>query len=391
MNFYEFLNQYLFPFGHGPYRDTFLFLSYGTILIYSILILCYKIGWKRSQKLSSNKYFPKITLVVSFRNEESNVSQITQSLKNQQYPRNQLEIIFVNDHSTDNTLNLLEKEQNIWDILRVINLDSGETGKKEAIQKAVHESKGDIIITTDADCSFNQNWIKTMAEYFNNQSIKLVSGPVVFEYKKDIFYKLQTLEFLSLIASGAGAIGINRAIFANGANLAYRKEVFEELNPFKHNQSPSGDDVFLLHQVKKKYPNGIYFAKNQEAIATTKPKESLVAFINQRKRWAGKSILYRDFDSIFVSILILFINLIILSLAIMCVFFPLYVIFLMCLLLYKSFFDIILLYPVLSFFKRRDLLKFIFPFQFVYPLYIVLISLFSFNNSFEWKERAYRL
>ena len=389
MNFYEFLNQNFFFFGNGIYHDILLLLSYGAILIYSILISYYKIGWKRSKKLNSNKYFPKISLVVSFRNEESNISQIVQSLKNQQYPRNQLEIIFINDHSTDNTLNLLEEQQKTWDRIRVINLHSGEIGKKKAIEKAVCESKGDIIITTDADCSFNQKWIKTIAEYFDNHNIKLVAGPVVFEYKKNIFHKLQSLEFLSLIGSGAGAIGINRAIFANGANLAYRKEIFQELNPFKENQSPSGDDVFLLHEVKKKYPKGIYFAKNQKAIVTTKPKESLASFINQRKRWAGKSVFYRDFDSILVSILILFINLIILSLFIISIFFPLYLTLLVCLILYKSFFDIILLYPVLSFFKRKDLLKFIFPFQFIYPIYIVLVSLFSLNNSFEWKKRTY--
>ena len=71
-------------------------------------------------------------------------------LEAQTYPKEKLEIIFVNDHSNDNSINELlnHKMQN----LRILNLSKNEFGKKKAISFGVHNASGDIILATDADC-----------------------------------------------------------------------------------------------------------------------------------------------------------------------------------------------------------------------------------------------
>ena len=322
------------------------------------------------------------------RNEASEIIRLLTELKKQIYPTDKLEFILVNDHSTDATLELLQ--QSTMDNLKIVNMPDGEFGKKNAIKKAVALAEGEIILATDADCSFSSTWVQTMASYFVDSNIKLVSGPVGFHKQKGVFQSLQTLEFASLIGSGAGAIGIDSAIFCNGANMAYRKDIFLEVNNFESDTAASGDDVFLLHSIKAKYSKAIAFAKDENAIVGTESAQTINDFINQRKRWAAKSSSYKDFASIYVSYLVLFVNLAIVFLFAMQFFsqqyFELFILFY----IVKFIADLFLLYPVLKFLKRTDLIKWIFPFELFYSFYIVLIVALSFTKSFEWKGRTHK-
>ena len=358
------------------------------ILLYGLQISKYRIGWDKINPNIKKEFTPKVSVVIAMRNEESEIKRLISTLKKQIYPTDFLEIILVNDHSTDATLDLLEKAE--MDNLQIINMPDGEFGKKNAISKAVQVAKGEIILASDADCSFTPNWVRTMVAYFADEQIQLVSGPVGFHKQKGIFQSLQALEFASLIGSGAGAIGMGNAIFCNGANMAYRKAVFLEVNDFESDKAVSGDDVFLLHSVKKKYNNGIAFAKNENAIVITEGVQTIKGFINQRKRWTAKSSGYKDWASIYTSFLVLFTNVIGVILLCLSLFDVTYLNYLLYYFALKFLADLYLLLPVLSFFNRKDLAKWILPFEFIYSCYIVLIVILSFTNTFEWKGRIHK-
>ncbi len=357
------------------------------LLLYVLLILKFTIGWYKTEKAEASNFTPKVSVVIALRNEETQIEKLLKHLQSLIYPTDKIEFLLVNDHSTDDTYSLLQK--NTIDNLVVIKLKEGQ-GKKQAISKAISVASGEIIITTDADCSFNPNWVQTIVSYFPDKSIKLVSGPVIYQRQKSVFQKLQSLEFASLIATGAGAIGSGHAIFCNGANMAFRKDVFLEANDLSNNSAVSGDDVFLLHSVKQKYPNTIVFAKDENAIVRTKGTTSIKEFINQRKRWTAKSSDYKDTTTIYTSFLVLFTNLSLIYLFANCFadiaalqIFGLFYIT-------KFIVDLLLLYPALQFFNRTDLVKWIFPFEFFYSFYIVLIVILSFTQSFNWKGRVHK-
>ena len=198
------------------------------VFLYALQISKYRIGWDRIKSKCQQVFTPKVSVVIAMRNEEKHVTRLLSAFKNQIYPADSLEFILVNDHSTDATLDLLEKAKQ--SNLQIVNMPVGQFGKKNAIAKAVQIAKGEIILLSDADCSFTSNWVRTMVSYFSNANVMLVSGPVNFHKQNSIFQSLQALEFTSLIGSGAGAIGMGNAIFCNGANMAYRKSVFLELN-----------------------------------------------------------------------------------------------------------------------------------------------------------------
>jgi cellulose synthase/poly-beta-1,6-N-acetylglucosamine synthase-like glycosyltransferase len=124
--------------------------------------------------------------------------------------------------------------------------------------------------------------------------------------KSNFFQKAQTLEFISLIGSGAGAIGLKHPIMCNGANLAYEKSVFKE--KMLEKKFVSGEDVFLLHNLKKEYRDEILFLKNKDAIVQTNCLNNAKEFLNQRIRWQSKSKSYFDRDSIIVSLIVFFAN-----------------------------------------------------------------------------------
>src|SRR6202012_3482401 len=95
--------------------------------------------------------------------------------------------------------------------------------------------------------------------------------------------------------SGAALIGNGQASTCNGANLAYRKDVFYAVGGFKGiDDLASGDDELLLQKVAEKYPGKIGFLKSYDAIVYTHAKHTLKEFLQQRRRWASKSVKYKD-------------------------------------------------------------------------------------------------
>ena len=357
--------------------------------LYVGMIISFYYGWKKIEPfhLEVGSKNLTVSIVVAVRNEEENINSLVKNLKSQDYNSSLFDIIIIDDHSIDNTLEILKNEKIKCSNLKISSLEKGVIGKKQAILKAVKLSSSDIILTTDADCKFSNSWISNMVNKFSNIDVNLISGPVAYHLEDTIFAKMQSSEFLSLVGSGAACIGLNKPIFCNAANMAYRRNVFLEVNDYKNNNVFSGDDVFLLHKIKNKYNGSILFLKSFESIVYTSPQSNIKDFINQRIRWASKSNSYKDFDSIVVAFLVFLVNLSLVMLLLLSPFSFFYFKYFILFFLIKLFCDYIFLKPILGFFKKNDLIKLIFPLQIIYPFYITLITVLSNLFSFNWKGR----
>lgn len=359
-------------------------------IIYLIVILLYTIGWKKIHTPSGIKATKVITvsIVIACRNEEKNISSLLDSLLNQDYPKNQTEIIIVDDHSSDNSINLIGNYSAKYEFIKLFRLPENKTGKKEAIQLGIANSKTEIIITTDADCIAGPDWLEAMLNYYIEYRPKMLCGPVTFHNSKNIFSKLQNLEFLSLIGSGAGAIGIHKPIMNNGANLLFEKSLFESCNT--KNEFASGDDIFLLLHAKSIDKRSVHFIKSKKAIVYTKPAQTFREFINQRVRWASKSKAYRDFDIVFTALIVAFINLLLVASFVIGLFNVDFFKITLIIILIKSFADLCILIPISSFFKQTYLIL-LFPLlQIIYPFYIVITVILGLTGNFVWKSRLYK-
>ncbi|HBX52904.1 MAG: hypothetical protein A2275_10125 [Bacteroidetes bacterium RIFOXYA12_FULL_35_11] len=363
---------------------TILFL-FGYILLVALLIY----GWAKNKKFIPSNQIPttRVSVLIAIRNEEKNIGNLLHDLTQQTFPKSLSEIIIVDDHSTDRSREIVFSFTQKYPNIKLFSCWETQNGKKQALKIGLQQANGVVIVTCDGDCRMGEKWLHSIVSYYEIHKPKMIINPVIFEDEKTFFQKIQSLEFMSLIGATAGLAGIKKPIMCNGANLAYEREIISEQNNFFNDKLASGDDVFLLHHIKKTDRKKIHFFKSKEAIVTTKAQATFNAFVNQRLRWASKSKNYTDADSLIVSTLIFFSNLIfpVLLAASLFDFFFLYL-FAGAFLL-KSFIDFIFLYQICGFFEKKKLLIWFFPVQFFYFSYIAIIGLLSLFIKPEWKGR----
>ncbi|MEL7006455.1 MAG: glycosyltransferase family 2 protein, partial [Bacteroidota bacterium] len=272
--------------------------------------------------------------------------------------------------------------------IRIVSLKEG-SGKKAGVALGVREASGSIILCTDGDCRVPDSWVRIFASYFNEHNPKMISGPVKM-YSNNWFGHYQALDFSSLIGFGASTLENGIASTCNGANMAYRKDVFEEVDGYEgNNQLPTGDDEFLLQKVHELYPDRVKFLKSTLALVTTNPKPTVFDFIQQRIRWGSKwrfhnsSLIkgtavwaYLDALSVFMLIALTVTSSI-----------PLLTAFLIIVARWLS--EAYYLYKTSSFFtlnagKRHYLIVSI-----IYPFYVFFLGFASIFGHYSWKGRKY--
>lgn len=278
------------------------------VIIISLLVLYYTkfllniyFGLEKLSHKFENKILQEfISVIVPFRNEEQNILTTYNSLISQNYPIDKYEIIFVNDSSDDNSLQILESLQNGFPqkpnvfIYSVSNDYLVNAHKKRAIRFGIEKSKGDIIVTTDADCTHQKDWLRNLLKFMDDET-GFVSGPVEFRSSSNLFSEMQRLEFAGLVIVGAGLIGSGNPIICNAANIAYRKKAFEEVGGFTYQMSlSSGDDELLMQKIHRETKYKIMFALDKNAIVSTEANLTIKEFYQQRKRWASKGLFYAD-------------------------------------------------------------------------------------------------
>lgn len=236
---------------------------------------------------SSDQHF--ISLILPVRNEAQTIRLVLQRLISQRYPTDKYEIVVVDDHSTDATVSIVEQFISQTKQVALYLIQSAEHGKKNAITAGIHKSKGEIILTTDADCSMGDEWLAAVNTYFADSHVKMVCGAVKIEGSDTVFSRMQAIELASLVGSGAAALHLELPLMCNGANLAYRKATFSEVGGYEGNfHIPSGDDEFLLRKIAGRYPHGVVFNADKKSVVSTQAQKTWGEFMQQRIRWAGK-------------------------------------------------------------------------------------------------------
>ncbi len=356
---------------------------------YSVLIILFTIGWFRLKKGKLSNYTEKVSVLIAVRNEAQSIGFLLDDLKNQSVSADEFEVLIIDDHSDDASATVISAFCNQFPELPFHLIKNIKKGKKEAIELGISRADGKIILCVDADCRLGSEWISSIRAAFENSEVQMISGPVIFFKENSVFKNIQSLEFLSLIASGAGAIGMKIPFMCNGANLAFRKTAFAEVNGYEGNaQFASGDDIFLLHKIKKHYGSkAICFLKDRNAIVETASSDTFKSFLQQRKRWASKSRAYKDVFTLFTSFTVAGFSLMLILLALFSFFDADFITVLLTGICFKMIVDFTLLMAVAIFFRRKKLMGFYVLVQLIYPIYTALISLLAFFTKNEWKGR----
>jgi poly-beta-1,6-N-acetyl-D-glucosamine synthase len=360
-------------------------------ILYCVGVLILAFGWAHLNDETKNQAAARerfISVIIPFRNEAFNIPSLVKSLHEQNYNKEKFEVILVDDHSQDDSFGIAEKS--VTGTFKVVQLPKETNGKKAALGFGIQQASGEVIVTTDADCEAPRQWLIKINQYFENEDTKMVVGPVRL-HSPSLFSKMQALEFSSLIGVAGATIGFGKPIMCNGANLAFKKSAYQEVNGYIGNeQIPSGDDEFLMRKMASRWKDSIRFLNDRQAVVSTLSQKSLVAFIQQRLRWAGK---WKHNSSSFtqlVALTILFFNVCFI------------VFFCWCLLgdplwktavslwMVKMFAEMLFLFPVSSFLSLRWNWLSFFALQFLYPFYVVFIGVLSQTKGYEWKNRYWK-
>ena len=360
-------------------------------LIYVFVVLTFIVGWRKIKQYKNEvTKVPStfVSIVIAARDEEDKIGKTIDDILSQNYPKELFELIVVDDHSTDRTSEIVLSYGNV----KLIQLNENQainSYKKKAVQTAIGNSRGDLIVTTDADCRMGPNWLATIVSYYEETGCKMISSPVAYFEEKNLFERLQTLEFGYLIGLGASTIGNKNPSTCNGANLAYEKKAFFEVGGFKGiDDLASGDDELLLHKMAAIYGDKIGFLKNRSAVVYTHAKATVNEFIQQRKRWASKSTRYKDKVVIVLGVSIWLFNVSIVVNALMMMFFSASTLpFLLFQLFAKLLIEYIFLYHMMRFFKRSELLWWLPLLNVFHVIYFIYIGIAGNSGKYNWKGR----
>lgn len=381
---------------YAAFMILLLIFTFILLVIYISLLLYYRSGWLDIPffQLPKNKNQPStvITVLIPARNEAENIPCLLDALLNQSYPKELFEVIVIDDHSTDNIAEIMKRYSNfklifLKDFIAARQINSY---KKKAIEIGIQQSRGELIVTTDADCYAPGNWLQTIAAFYEINNPELIVMPVAINCGRRPVEIFQALDFITLQGITGASVHKKMHSMCNGANLAYTRNAFNAVNGFKGIDSiASGDDMLLMHKIALQYPNGIAYLKSTEVIVQTQPVHTVKEFFNQRIRWASKADKYEDKRIFWVLVLVYLFNVLMALLAVWSLVIGQwsFIKYWLLLLATKTFAELFFLYPVAKFFNKEKLL-WAFPLaQPFHILYTVIAGWLGKFGSYEWKER----
>ena len=348
------------------------------IFIYALLIINFLRGWIALPEFEASGMAnePRVTIITACKNEVNNLQYLFQAVNEQSF-RN-FEFLLVDDGSTDGSYEYAEQVSLNFPELKLLR-NSGK-GKKEAIKTAVLQSESEIIVTLDADCLPSVDWLNEIVQFYISYPSDLIICPVKMDSDGSFFQEFQQFEFASLIASGAGAAGMDMPILCNGANLAFRRESWLECMDNLHFEVPGGDDIFLLQSIKKR-KGIIRFLKSVNATVTTHSAVNLKSFIHQRRRWASKKSAYTDWQLALTAAVVFLASFIVLLDFVLAIVQPNLIALVLNIFLLKLLIDVSFFYKISDFFGLKKVLLNTFVFSLIYPFYIVFTAILSLAGS----------
>ena len=363
-------------------------LILGTVFLIYILFIGQLIyGFNRMRRFSKAEFIPKtsFSIVVPFRNEKENLPNLLHSISLLNYPKELVEVILVDDDSDDEF-----RIQNLeFRIQMIKNVRKSNSPKKDAIETAIQIAKHDWIITTDADCLVQKDWLTIYDQYIQKNEVEMVASGVCYIPKKGFLSAFQNLDFLSLQGATIGSFGINQPFMCNGTNFAYSKSFFKELNGFQGNETiASGDDVFLLQKAVSVAPKKVGFLLAKESIVATNPVATWSDLFQQRVRWASKSTGYSSVYGKLLALVVFGGNLAwIVSFLLWLVGLLDQNIFMLFVAL-KFLIDFILIYKTANFFESK--LQYVLASSLLYPFFSVSVAIYSLFGKYSWKGRSFK-
>ncbi|HRA18364.1 MAG: glycosyltransferase [Flavobacteriales bacterium] len=226
-----------------------------------------------------------MSLIVPARDAAGTLVPLLQDLHAQRYPKDLLEVLVVDDHSSDGTAMTVRGMMRAWPQLRLIT-STGE-GKKAAIAQGVAEARGEWMVLTDADARCSPLRVAHIMHKVQVAGPDMLILPVETIGESGFIQRVQADEQTALLGVAAGTALGGAPVLVNGANMAFSKAAFMAVGGYEGDHWASGDDIFLMRRMLKARRN-VRYLLDPEVVVSVKAEPMFGAFWRQRLRWAGK-------------------------------------------------------------------------------------------------------
>jgi 1,2-diacylglycerol 3-beta-glucosyltransferase len=329
---------------------------------------------------------PRVSIIVAARNEEKRLPALLDSILQQTYPRNLLEVLVVDDRSTDRTGTIVSEYAQHHPHITLVSgrSESGHLrGKANALVQGIEVSSGEILMITDADCVVPPAWVEETVKHYSDERVGIVAGFTALR-DEGWFSAMQSLDWLVLltIASGAATWGV--PLTAIGNNLSVRRTAYDTVGGYRGIPFSVTEDYALFHAITSTARRTARFPLESRALVVSDACKTWKELYRQKKRWftGGKDI---EFPKMMMFGFVYTLNaLLLLGLALHGV------IAILPAFAFKVAADLAFALPPLHAFRRWRLLR-VFPlFEVYFILYVVLFPLVLFRRSgIVWKERTF--
>jgi cellulose synthase/poly-beta-1,6-N-acetylglucosamine synthase-like glycosyltransferase len=270
------------------------------LFIFIVFLNRYVFGWYltliRRKRIDPTiaGYEPTVTIVVPLFNEGPSIYDTIKSFAALEYPQDKLEVIVVDDQSTDDSYAWACKAAAELTNVRVLR-NPVNMGKRRGINHAVRESKAEIILSVDSDVLVFPTALRELVKRFTEPKVAAVGGRIhVSNPNHNWLTKLQTIKYYF----GQEHLknlerALDQVMCLSGCLTAYRRSVLIELEPILENRNllgieiKYGEDRFLTHQIVK---HGYKTRMTMDAFCFTKAPTNLRAYFNQQLRWKRSNI-----------------------------------------------------------------------------------------------------
>jgi cellulose synthase/poly-beta-1,6-N-acetylglucosamine synthase-like glycosyltransferase len=240
---------------------------------------------------------PFVSVIIPCRDEVQHIGNCLRDLAEQDYSQDRFEVIVMDDRSSDGSGEAARSFGGLLPHLQVIRLDTCPhdiSPKKNALRRGMNLARGEIFITTDADCRFAPGWISALVSEMEPH-VGLATGLTVFDrgIREPFWQRLQQLDYLSHSFFAAGAIAQGWAFNCNGSNLALRRKAFEDVGGYDgFSRVITGDDTLLLQRMQRCGRWTVRFSSKPQSLVRSWPEERPRDVLNQRLRWGSGGLSY---------------------------------------------------------------------------------------------------
>ncbi|HEY9166319.1 MAG TPA: glycosyltransferase [Candidatus Kryptonia bacterium] len=358
------------------------------ILLYIIELGFYSyaanISRRSSRSIRNLSTLPRVSVVIAAKDEEVNLPACLKSVVELDYPADLLEVIVVNDDSSDSTPAVIDGYSRITNTVRRVDAVETKTlkGKANALSQGIANASGEFIFLTDADCIVPKGWIKETLKYFD-PDVGIVGGVTLISQTDKAVYGMQALDWDFLLTVCAGAATLHKPIACLGNNLVVRKKAYEDVGGYSRIRFSVTEDFALYKAIAESGKWRFAFPMDRNTLVETKPVGTLKDVFSQRKRWGtggkdtgifGFLTLGAGFMLHWAIIISPFVSLEAFGLG----------------LIAKIILDSVFVLPTLSHYGKIAHLKFILYFEIYYITYVAILPFLVYvGKGVTWKGRNY--